>query len=156
MNMNSSMDNHSSPTSFSALLLLSASDLSIPLPLHVLRLLHPYSFPMFHSFAPSLSETDLLAPFFTPLIASPLSTVSPFHVIHTKSPFCLSFVLHLPVFNQWQYGSTEGGYGFVLMSGHVGRHILPHVSDAVNIRHLKLKTCLINKSCIYKKSLLLF
>ena len=55
--------------------------------------------------------------------------------------------------------NTEGGYCFVLWSGHLGCsgcHILLYILDAIHVKSLKLKLCFIHKKCISQKSLLLF
>ena len=68
--------------------------------------------------------------------------------------------------NSHWHGSTKGSYCFALWqgrSGHLGNlgcfgcHTLPHILVAINIKPLKLKTCLVHKLAhISNGSLLLF
>ena len=56
--------------------------------------------------------------------------------------------------NPCQYSNSEGGYCFALWYGHSGRHVLPCISGAMNVRPIKLKSCSIHRNCISKMSLM--
>ena len=94
-----------------------------------------------------------------------VNDVKRYHSRYYNMSGCLLFTIdHYPC----QYG---GGYCFALSLGYLGhfchsghlRHsvrsdynILPYISVAINVRLLKLKTCLIHKNFISAKSLLFF
>ena len=66
--------------------------------------------------------------------------------VHRNEITCINAIIHPS-----QYGNNKGGYCFALWSGHsahLGRRILLCISVAIDVKLLKLKTCLIHKNCI--------
>ena len=76
--------------------------------------------------------------------------------MYVSSVVSASTVTGLPYILLTSTGMVRAKGVIVLLFGYatkakIGGHILPYVSLAINVRPLKLYTCLIHKICILKK-----